>query len=720
MTNKIRVSTHDYDTKDINVKLDGNILHVDIGEDKNSVDLSSLIPVHKDFKVTSGSFNPENKSLSLLVTNNSESDEVIIPLEGLLNLIPTVQGERGQNGTNGTNGTNGKSAYELAVQDGFIGTVTDWLRSLKGDKGDTGESVYDIWKKQGNLGTEQDFLNSLKGRDGTDGDSFDCASIATLPVKPWSKAVSLLANDGDGCYRVVAEDGLFVDVAIAFTKSDTNAVLTSGSSSVNKTYIATVSNIGSATANVVSVNFNIPSSNIYTVERVSYNNDVGVEGINNSSNTNWTINRIVAGGSVSFAIDVKFTSVGSLNMSAQVSTLLDDGATNNNIDTLTAYVSTTLQSNYVATVDCPLVQVEDLTLGKTLKTIGLNREFVRQNLGSQPDHIITLTNAYADGNGLAGRRFKITGSSQIFCVSTGMLASAGNGHEGGSSWMLPINTINGFTHHSPEDPHMLGVGNLTSLEGNYKLGLAHTPDFSKCFAGDFQLSISSRWDDPNGYIFDYSSQREGNSDSIANASAISSDKYSFDPQTGILEFGSDFTNDIKERGSSTNVFSLSIYFKPKNPGCNWQVCVILFSSITPDEWKRTTPMISHNNSLSDLSFEYSDRDESLLVVPSQKTYLMNWVDEPLNLQSTAIIPLRQALSQSRIFNFNARVMIKIPTGKTGSFTLTAQDSRLSSIQLQGGISTSYDSDTKTLTVTLNNPQPNDSIKTEFVNFVVEN
>ena len=32
----------------------------------------------------------------------------------------------------------GKSAYELAVQNGFVGTVVDYLASLKGDKGDTG------------------------------------------------------------------------------------------------------------------------------------------------------------------------------------------------------------------------------------------------------------------------------------------------------------------------------------------------------------------------------------------------------------------------------------------------------------------------------------------------------------------------------------------------------------------------------------------------------
>ena len=35
----------------------------------------------------------------------------------------------------GSGGTNGKSAYELAVQNGFDGTLSEWLNSLKGTNG---------------------------------------------------------------------------------------------------------------------------------------------------------------------------------------------------------------------------------------------------------------------------------------------------------------------------------------------------------------------------------------------------------------------------------------------------------------------------------------------------------------------------------------------------------------------------------------------------------
>ena len=45
------------------------------------------------------------------------------------------QGPAGQNGTNGTNGSDGKSAYEIAVENGFVGDETAWLASLKGEQG---------------------------------------------------------------------------------------------------------------------------------------------------------------------------------------------------------------------------------------------------------------------------------------------------------------------------------------------------------------------------------------------------------------------------------------------------------------------------------------------------------------------------------------------------------------------------------------------------------
>jgi collagen triple helix repeat protein len=49
------------------------------------------------------------------------------------------QGNPGTNGVSGRDGINGKSAYQLALDAGFTGSVQQWLESLKGQRGEKGE-----------------------------------------------------------------------------------------------------------------------------------------------------------------------------------------------------------------------------------------------------------------------------------------------------------------------------------------------------------------------------------------------------------------------------------------------------------------------------------------------------------------------------------------------------------------------------------------------------
>ena len=46
-----------------------------------------------------------------------------------------AKADKGDPGTPGADGADGKSAYEIAVDNGFVGTVEDWLDSLKGEDG---------------------------------------------------------------------------------------------------------------------------------------------------------------------------------------------------------------------------------------------------------------------------------------------------------------------------------------------------------------------------------------------------------------------------------------------------------------------------------------------------------------------------------------------------------------------------------------------------------
>jgi hypothetical protein len=53
---------------------------------------------------------------------------------------PGAQGIQGLPGKDGAKGADGKSAYEVAVSNGFVGNEAAWLASLKGAKGDKGDA----------------------------------------------------------------------------------------------------------------------------------------------------------------------------------------------------------------------------------------------------------------------------------------------------------------------------------------------------------------------------------------------------------------------------------------------------------------------------------------------------------------------------------------------------------------------------------------------------
>ena len=64
-------------------------------------------------------------------------------------------------------GPAGRSAYELAVENGYRGTLEEWLASLSGNNG---LSAYELAVENGYRGTEEEWLASLKGTAGDKGD----------------------------------------------------------------------------------------------------------------------------------------------------------------------------------------------------------------------------------------------------------------------------------------------------------------------------------------------------------------------------------------------------------------------------------------------------------------------------------------------------------------------------------------------------------------------
>jgi hypothetical protein len=99
--------------------------------------------------------------LELVITCDTPEILTVVPTDGLSVTIEMFR-----------DGVDGKSAYELAVENGFEGTEFEWLTSLqgaKGDKGDTGDQgIQGIQGEKGDKGDVGD--QGLQGEKGDQGD----------------------------------------------------------------------------------------------------------------------------------------------------------------------------------------------------------------------------------------------------------------------------------------------------------------------------------------------------------------------------------------------------------------------------------------------------------------------------------------------------------------------------------------------------------------------
>lgn len=112
--------------------------------------------VYYDETVSSVVFDPERD-----VSVKQDIDELRAKMQEALKFIES-----------NPEGLDGKSAYDLAVESGFVGSLDDWLLSLHGEPGEDGLSAYELAVLHDNfVGTVNEWLDSLKGEKGDPGKS---------------------------------------------------------------------------------------------------------------------------------------------------------------------------------------------------------------------------------------------------------------------------------------------------------------------------------------------------------------------------------------------------------------------------------------------------------------------------------------------------------------------------------------------------------------------
>ncbi|MCR5741197.1 MAG: S1C family serine protease [Gammaproteobacteria bacterium] len=93
------------------------------------------------------------------------------------------------------NSTAEKNAYELAVEDGYQGSINDWILSLL--ENDSYENVYDLAVSEGLFdGTLEDFIESLKGEDGNTSVVSSAATTLTSTVSIFCKFTVTTSSGG--------------------------------------------------------------------------------------------------------------------------------------------------------------------------------------------------------------------------------------------------------------------------------------------------------------------------------------------------------------------------------------------------------------------------------------------------------------------------------------------------------------------------------------------
>ncbi|NJJ36689.1 hypothetical protein GSQ51_17775 [Clostridioides difficile] len=127
---------HNLSSKNLFISILNNDTHINLISSYKIIDIDTI-----------EIYNDEAINATVVVLGNS-SNVSYIPVIGdngnwFINNVDTkkssigITGEKGEQGDIGLTGDNGKSAYEIALEDGFVGSKDEWLLSLKGDEGIT-------------------------------------------------------------------------------------------------------------------------------------------------------------------------------------------------------------------------------------------------------------------------------------------------------------------------------------------------------------------------------------------------------------------------------------------------------------------------------------------------------------------------------------------------------------------------------------------------------
>ena len=200
-----------------------------------------------------------------------------------------------------------------------------------------------------------------------------CQEFGDLPKKGFSKGTSVLARDADGnCYQMVTPENLFQDVGVKISSSKVSVDV---DSPFHVKYIVT--NSGLATNEKAILTVILPNQNYQTPYVVSDFQQVLQKGTRfvKKSDTLYEIYGLQSGGTFTLTFTLTPRTFGTYQLGGQVTVNTEyDLDTSNNQASLFLTANTVVDSNYIASVDCPMIVAKSPDGGKqyiAVKTINV-------------------------------------------------------------------------------------------------------------------------------------------------------------------------------------------------------------------------------------------------------------------------------------------------------------------------------------------------------------
>lgn len=328
------------DAEELLAKLDGVDAKINKATNKVKSDIQNGII--SDLNNLTQSYNTLSGKVNQLTTD----------VTNLKALTTTVNNLKGRVDTLSTTLLRDSKAYTDAKFNAVNKTLDEAIKEVKGNATNLTEQLEQ-------LKTRMEQVRSL------------CQEFGDLPKKGFSKGTSVLARDANGnCYQMVTPENLFQDVGVKISSSKVSVDV---DSPFHVKYIVT--NSGLATNEKAVLTVILPNQNYKTPYIVSDFQQTLQKGTRfvKKSDTLYEIYGLQSGGTFTLTFTLTPRTFGTYQLGGQVTVNTEyDLDTSNNQASLFLTANTLVDSNYIASVNCPMIVAKSPDGGKqyiAVKTI---------------------------------------------------------------------------------------------------------------------------------------------------------------------------------------------------------------------------------------------------------------------------------------------------------------------------------------------------------------